>query len=250
MAGASLVQIGDALRTRPLDLETALDSETAAVVHFLQADMLGASLQLCETLEIAHRFGVPVIVDAAAELPPKSNLWELAQQGADLVLFSGSKDLRGPQTSGLMVGRKDLITAVLKQSAPHEHVIGRPMKVGKEIVAGIVAAVEAYLAEDETARLAEWNRIAAYLVEALGAISGLRVTRFTPSQPFIQPAIPPRVAVDLVNGRTLTIPSLKLALWEGQPPIATEIIGGQLILNTHTLTMEEAELIVKKTFQV
>ncbi len=250
MAGATLIQVGDAIRTQPVDLETALDAETAAVVHFLQADMLDASLKLPETLEIAHRYGVPVIVDAAAELPPKSNLWTFAQHGADLVLFSGSKDLRGPQTSGLMVGREDLINLAVLQSAPHEHVIGRPLKAGKEIVAGMVAAVEAYLAEDETARFAEWDQIAAYLLDEMGSIPGLRVTPFTPTQPFIQPAITPRVAVDLVDGHPFTIPGLQRALWEGNSPIATEIIRGRLILNTHILTLAEAETIAKKTWKV
>ena len=163
MAGATLVQIGDAIRTRPVDLETAMGDDVAAVVYFLQASMLDASLSLAETLEIAHAHCVPVIVDAAAELPPKHNLWKLAEEGADLVIFSGSKDLRGPQTSGLIVGRSDLVSLVMRQSAPHEHVIGRPLKAGKEVVAGMLAAVELYLAEDEAARFAEWDRIAKFI---------------------------------------------------------------------------------------
>jgi L-seryl-tRNA(Ser) seleniumtransferase len=246
LAGASLVQVGDAIRTRAIDLESAIDDQTAAVVFFLQAEMLASSLSLDDTLAIAHTQGLPVIVDAAAELPPKSNLWELAQRGADLVVFSGGKDLRGPQASGLMVGAEALIESALMQSAPHEHVAGRVLKPGKEAIMGLVAAVEAYLAEDETARFAEWEQIAKLLEDALGAIPGIRVDRFYPSQPFIQPACTPRVGVCLDDSVPLTIQELERALWEGMPPIATEIIQGKLVLNTHTLTLSETEIILER----
>jgi L-seryl-tRNA(Ser) seleniumtransferase len=246
LAGASLMQVGDAIHTRPVDLEAAFDEQTAAVVFFLQAEMLDSSLGLSETLEIAKQYEVPVIVDAAAELPPKSNLWELIQRGADLVVFSGGKDLRGPQASGLMVGREDLIASALMQSAPHEHVIGRPLKPSKEAILGLVAAVEAYLEEDEAARFAEWELIADYLEDALNDMSGLWAQRFYPTQPYIQPACIPRVGVSLDETSPLSIPELKRALWKGQPPIATEIIQGELILNTHTLTLPEAEIIMQR----
>jgi len=246
LSGARLVQVGDAIRTRTTDLEAAFDEHTAAVVFFLQAEMLEASLRLSETIDVAKQHEVPVIVDAAAELPPKSNLWELAKRGADLVLFSGGKDLRGPQASGLMVGRSSLIASALMQSAPHEHVIGRPLKPGKEAVVGLVAAVEAYLAEDEIARFAEWEQIATYLEDAFNQIPGLQLGRYIPTQPYIQPAITPRVMVKLDGNTPLTVPSLKLALWQGTPKIAVEIIQGNLIFNTHTLSLSEAKIIVQQ----
>jgi L-seryl-tRNA(Ser) seleniumtransferase len=246
MAGATLVQVGDAIRTRPEDLASALAEDVAAVVFFLQGEMLEASLSLTDTLKIAHAHHIPVIVDAAAELPPRENLWKLAQAGADLVIFSGSKDLRGPQTSGLMVGRGDLITSARIQTAPHEHVIGRPMKAGKEVVAGLVAAVESYLAEDEAARFAEWERIAAFLVDQLVKIAGLKLRRFTPTQPYIQPACIPRVGITLREATGHTISDLKTTLWEGEPPVAVEIVRGELWINVHTLTMTEAEIIVDR----
>jgi len=250
MAGARLVQVGDAIRTRPVDLESAMGEDIAAVVFFLQAAMLDASLSLTETLKIAHDHNTPVIVDAAAELPPKRNLWELAQQGADLVIFSGSKDLRGPQTSGLMVGRHDLIHLVIQQSAPHEHVIGRPLKAGKEIVAGMIKAVEMYLAEDENKRFAEWNKIAKYIETCLGEIPGLSPRMFTPSQPYIQPAIIPRVAVRFEGDPPTSATDAKYALWGGDPAIAVETVKGELWINTHTLTMPEAEVIVERIKEI
>jgi L-seryl-tRNA(Ser) seleniumtransferase len=245
MAGATLIQVGDAIQTGTIDLESAMGGDIAAVVFFLQAAMLDSSLSLAETIEIAHAHNVPVILDAAAELPPKSNLWELADKGADLVIFSGSKDLRGPQTSGLMVGRPDLIKLAMDQSAPHEHVIGRPLKAGKEIVAGILEAVELYLAEDESIRFAEWKRIANYIEASLGEIPGLRARIFTPMQPNIQPAIIPRVAVRFEGGSLPSAPDVKRTLWDGDPAISVEAVKGELWINTHTLTISEAEIIVR-----
>jgi L-seryl-tRNA(Ser) seleniumtransferase len=250
MAGATLVQVGDAIRTRPVDFESAMGEDIAAVVFFLQAAMLDASLSLAETLEIAHAHNVPIIVDAAAELPPKSNLWSLANDGADLVIFSGSKDLRGPQTSGLMLGRSDLISLAMRQSAPHEHVIGRPLKAGKEIVAGMLTAVELYLAEDETARFAEWNNIAKLIEVGLSEVPGLRVRIFTPGQPYIQPAIVPRLAVTLEEGHPISPADLRRALWDGNPTIAVEVVKGELWINTHTLMMSEAEIIVRRIKEI
>jgi L-seryl-tRNA(Ser) seleniumtransferase len=246
MAGAALLQVGDAIQTRAVDLEAAISQDAAAVVYFLQAAALESSLNLMETLEIAHAHHVPVIVDAAAELPPKHHLWQLAKDGADLVIFSGSKDLRGPQTSGLMVGRADLIRLAMRQTAPHEHVIGRPLKAGKEIVAGLLTAVELYLAEDESIRFAEWEKTAKYIDNDLGATKGLKTRIFTPSQPFIQPTIIPRVAIELDPALHLTVKDLKRFLWAGNPPIAVELVHDELWINTHTLTMPEAEIIIQR----
>ena len=212
--------------------------------------MLDASLELGQVLEIAHKHDLPVIVDAAAELPPKHHLWSLAGAGADLVIFSGSKDLRGPQTSGLMVGRADLIASARRQSAPHEHVVGRPMKAGKGIVAGMVAAVEHYLAEDEAARFVEWEAIASYLEDRLGKIHSILVQRIAPSQPFIQPAVTPRLAISLQKGSSHTAASLKTALWTGDPRIAVETVRGDVWINVHTLTMPEAEEIVQRMREI
>ena len=115
---------------------------------------------------------------------------------------------------------------------------------------GLVAAVEAYLAEDEAARFAEWEQISAYLEDELGQIPGLQTKRVIPTQPYIQPAITPRVAIQLDGQAALTNSSLKLALWEGDPAIAVETIQGQIILNTHTLTMPEAQIIIDRFKQI
>jgi len=246
LVGAQIVQVGDAIHTRPDDLIAAINDRTAAIAHFLCADMLEASLPLPEVLNIALRYGIPVIVDAAAEIPPKSNLWEIARQGADLVIFSGGKDMRGPQTSGLMVGRADLISAARVQTAPFECVAGRPMKASKELVIGFLAALEAYLQEDEEARFQEWDAIAAYLQQALSQIKGLTIMRYYPSQPYIQPANIPRLQIDLAPDLGITAQSLSERLKEGVLPIHARCRGNALTINVHTLVMDEARIIVER----
>lgn len=150
----NLVEIGFPNTIAPpaeWELAHALTGGTAAVLYVPACWTSPGALPLSQVVDIAHRHGVPVIVDAAAQLPPKENLWRFTQQGADLVLFSGGKDLCGPQASGLILGRPDLIAACALVGAPH-HGIGRPMKVGKEELVGLCAAVQWYMERDEEAR--------------------------------------------------------------------------------------------------
>jgi uncharacterized pyridoxal phosphate-dependent enzyme len=250
VAGGEIMLVGDAIKTYPHDLESAIDERTAAVAYFLQADMLEASLDLSTTLEIAHRHDLPVIVDAAAELPPKSNLWALAQAGADLVVFSGGKDIGGPQSSGLLLGRRGLVEAAFQQSAPFELVVARSMKAGKETVVGLLASLEEYLQEDESARFREWERIAAYLLEELNAIPELSAQRLQPCQPKIQPACVPRLAVHLEPGSPLELSDLVAKLRSGNPSIIVEQATSFFWVNTHTLAFKEAQVLVSRLEQL
>lgn len=152
-----LVEVGFANTIAPAyawELEHALTDLTIAVHYAAAGWTAPGALPLSEVIRIAHAAGVPVIVDAAAQLPPRENLWRFTEMGTDLAIFSGGKDLRGPQSTGLIVGRPDLIAACALIGAPH-HGIGRPFKVGKEELVGLLAAVEWYLEQDEPAR-AKW----------------------------------------------------------------------------------------------
>jgi L-seryl-tRNA(Ser) seleniumtransferase len=111
----------------------------------------------------AHGAGVPVIVDAAAQLPPPENLWRFSEAGADLVLFSGGKGLAGPASSGLIVGRADLVRRLGANAAPLQR-LGRPMKVGKEDLIGLLAAVEWYLDQDHEALGRRYEAMVASIV--------------------------------------------------------------------------------------
>ena len=153
--GARLIEIGTQEVTQRGELDAAIGPQTACVVYFAGEHFARAAIPLPEVITIAHARGVPVLVDAAAQIPPIANLWRFTTElGADAAIFSGGKGLRGPQSSGLVLGRADLITACQANGNPNSS-IGRPMKVGKEELLGILAAVEWSLAQDEAALIAQ-----------------------------------------------------------------------------------------------
>ena len=125
------------------ELESAI-SEKTAMMYFLNAAQNKGKIGLEKWVEVGKRRGIPTFNDAAADVPPVSHLSDYNKMGFDLVAFSGGKGLRGPQCAGLMLGRNDLIEAAMLNNNPNEDSIGRPLKVGKEEIVGMVAAVERY----------------------------------------------------------------------------------------------------------
>ena len=195
-AGARIVEIGYPYLegvglTYEWQLEDAFSERTVAVGHLALADDQGVPLERVCKLAAAH--GVPVIVDAAAELPPVSNLRRFIDAGAALVAFSGGKALRGPQGSGILAGRRDLIESVRLQSLdmdvdagtwkgteggePPHHGIGRSMKVGKEQIAGAVVALKQFVQRDHDAEADEHARWLETLLPAAGRIGESTVRR-------------------------------------------------------------------------
>jgi L-seryl-tRNA(Ser) seleniumtransferase len=192
-------------------------------------------LPLETIIELAHAQDVPVIVDAAAEIPPVEMLWKYTQLGADLTVFSGGKDIRGPQSTGLVVGRKDLIRACAFHSCPN-HSIGRGMKVGKEEIMGFVTALDLYLAQDFEQEMACWEAQVAHVVEILSAIEGVTASRIFPGEPGIQPIWIPRAYVDWTPAVTQRSPmELKEELLQGEPRIAVGTSATGLVVNPQML---------------
>ena len=194
-AGARLVEVGymgypGTGATYAWQLEAAIGDRTVAVAH--QLVDAPNTIPLAEVVRIAHAHGLPVIVDAAAGLPPPENLRRFVDLGADLVAFSGGKAIGGPQASGLLCGRADLIASVVLQhqdmdvhprtwerrdevpGIPH-HGIGRAMKVGKEEIVGLVAALEAYLQRDHAADRACWHAQVSHVAAELDGLAGVAV---------------------------------------------------------------------------
>ena len=134
--------------------------------HFFNAAEQG-QISREKWIEVAHRHGVPCFNDAAADVPPISNLWNYTQMGFDLVTFSGGKGLRGPQNAGLLLGRKDLIEAAGWSNSPHDETVGRGMKVAKEQIIGMVAAVDWYLSQTDEGMQAEFRHRAERIAAAL-----------------------------------------------------------------------------------
>jgi L-seryl-tRNA(Ser) seleniumtransferase len=174
LAGGVLVDIGLGRRTLPYELENAITDRTAAVVYLYSPFTSPPGLLSFETIcEIAHQRGVPVIVDAASMLPPRQNLFKHLRLGADIVNFSGGKGIRGPQSTGILAGRKDLIRAAALNHSPNAGV-GRPAKTSKEEIVGLVTALELFLAEDEDAEMNRYREVCTHIVDAVRDLPGLR----------------------------------------------------------------------------
>ncbi len=236
--GAPLVEIGDDRS----ELEVALSPRTVCVLYFAGAHFASGALPLAEVVEEAHARGVPVLVDAAAQIPPLKNLWTFTRQaGADVAIFSGGKGLRGPQSSGLVLGRRDLVEACLENGPPN-HSLGRPMKVGKEELLGILAAVEWSLQQDEAALLASYEATVERWVSGLADVPGVRAERSYPSEAG-QPHS--RAIVHLLPDAALTRAELVDALWQGEPRIAVgDPSPDAIALNPQTLEPGEAEIVL------
>ena len=174
VTGAKLVEIGNTGTTHEWELEAAIGERTAAVAYIF-GPRRGGALPLSKVAEIAHERDVPVIVDAAAMLPPPENLSKYLEQGADMVSFSGGKGVLGPQSTGILAGRADLIEAAYANSAPNSEAIGRAAKVCKEEIAGLVTALEIFVDTDFDAIQADWRAKSAHVVDRLEDIPGLRV---------------------------------------------------------------------------
>lgn len=235
LGGGRFAEVGTARATAAWELEGAIGPRTAAVAH-VEAPFLVQPLALEQVVEIAHRRGVPVIVDAAAEVPPAGNLRRHIAAGADLVAFSGGKGIGGPQASGILCGRRDLIEAAwvhgLNYDSPHAG-IGRPMKASKESIAGLLVALDMFLARDHAAELRRWRAMAAHVVAALKDIEGVRAAVEEEGRQGPQAIIrldPPRECA-----------AVAAALLRGDPPIAIASGPGPGELCVATVTLRDGE---------
>jgi L-seryl-tRNA(Ser) seleniumtransferase len=236
--GARLVTIGP----EDGELEEAISTRTACILWFAGTHYARDAMPIEEVVKIAHERGIPVIVDAAAQIPPISNLWHFTRDvGVDIAIFSGGKGLRGPQSSGLVLGRRDLIEACRANSSPNQ-TIGRPMKVGKEEMAGLLAAIEWSLAQDEPAVIAGYEVSVQLWLDGLSGIPGVHAERGYPSEAG-QPH--GRAIVHFDRQCPLSRDQIVDALWERDPRIAVAAIGSDAIaLNPQTLQPGEDQLVL------
>lgn len=231
LTGARIVEIGSSID----ELRDALSRRPACVLWFAGAHYASGALPVEPVVEAAASYGVPVIVDAAAQVPPVASLWRFtAEVGADAVIFSGGKGLRGPQSSGLVLGRRWIVERCRAHASPYQE-IGRGMKVGKEELLGLLAAVEWTLEQDEDALLEGYEQMVARWVEGLRGLPGVDVGRGYPSEAG-QPHS--RAVVRLSTTSGWTRDQLVAALWDGDPRIAVGTIGvreDELALNPQTV---------------
>src|SRR6202045_1999155 len=171
------------------DVRRAINSKTA-MMHFSNFANSTGHIKVDEWVKIAKENKIPSFIDAAADTPPVSHLWDYTKMGYDLAAFSGGKAIRGPQCAGLLIGRKDLVACALLNNSPHEDTLGRSQKVGKEEIVGMVKAIESYLKEDHEALNKEWGRrldsISAEITRIHGVTAAFSVPEIANHVPHLQ----------------------------------------------------------------
>jgi uncharacterized pyridoxal phosphate-dependent enzyme len=236
--GARIVEISKGGSAGVEELETAINARTAAI--FMLSASGAGTVPLSSVVPIARRHGVPVVVDDACGLPPAANLWKHTKEmGADLAIFSGGKGLRGPQSSGLVVGTKRLIEAMKMQASPHCY-IGRAMKVGKEEMVGLYTAVECLLAAGDQEWLAIYEKQRRHIEARLNHLRFLKFKHDSHG-----------VNIRWDNAAHTLVPS-KVAeqMRSGNPPI--ECSGGKegLYVNVESLGPGEDEIVAGRIVEI
>lgn len=246
--GAQIINVGQPGHTTLTDFEQSITPKTAAIFWFQGAMTSPDDVPLTDLIKLGDAHNIPVIVDAAAQLPPASNLWSFTQAGAALAIFSGGKDLRGPQSSGLVLGRKDLIEACRKHGAPNQS-IGRPMKVGKEELAGALAAVKRYVNLDPKVLDHYCESTVSDWCEALSGIDGLTAQRSFPNEAG-QPL--PRCLIEIDAQRLgLSRDALMEQLEAGTPSIIVAPADDTgIYVNPMTLNAGEEKIVERRLLEI
>lgn len=222
------------------ELERAINEKTAMMYFINYQAELGA-IQHKEWLQIAKKYQIPTMIDMAADLPPKENLWRFHDLGFDLVCVSGGKFMRGPQSTGILSGKRDLIAAARLNAPPRGSNIGRGMKVNKEEIFGLYFALERFINTDQDK---EWKMLEdrLSLIESnLKSIPGV-ITEVLPL-----PAINrvPTLKISWDKNK-IKLDNLGLNLRNGNPSI--EVIGGNGNINvtTHMLKTNEVKIVAER----
>jgi L-seryl-tRNA(Ser) seleniumtransferase len=256
LAGAKIVEVGADNGTTQTDLENAVSHNTVAVAHFVYDPQKGV-LPLDKVIEIAHANDLPVIVDAAAELPPAENLTKFCKMGADLVVFSGGKDIGAPSDTGVVLGRREFVEVCIKLG-PHSYMnvgsstktfIGRPMKTSKEDVLGFVAALKRYVSLNEAERMREWEDKAKQIVEALSQNNVVKAKVVTPNKGSPRPLCIPRAEVEPTSPN-VSAEELLAKLKNGSPPIYAYTKENKLYFNPQCLAKDEEKIIVSRLLEI
>jgi L-seryl-tRNA(Ser) seleniumtransferase len=235
--GARIVEVEG-----PEGMEKAFSEQTVMALFFNAAEKHSVTHE--EFLTIARRHKIPTFLDAAADVPPVENLFKFQKMGFDLVTFSGGKMIRGPQSAGLLFGRKDLIEAAKLNHSPYEAPIGRPMKVNKEEMFGMYAALKAYLERDHQKEWDEWMERAKHIAARLSAIPTLTTEiRVDPGPANAFPSL----LVDWDQQRVkISHKDVLTALKQGNPSIVAGGHQDRLMIGVVLLRPDQVDIVAQR----
>ncbi len=232
------------------DLERAINDRTVMMLsyNFLEEE---GRIPREEWVEVAKSHGIPTLIDAAADTPPRERLWEYVNMGYDMVIFSGGKAMRGPQDTGLLLGRRDLIETAKLNTSPRCWNIGRGMKVSKEDMVAMWATVERFMSLDMEAKDREWRRRIASIADALRDIP---TTTFETVMPLIANEVPHLLIRWDEERLGVTPDQMKTALAEGDPSIVTARIHGTgeggFVISVFMLKPGEEQIVANRLRQI
>jgi L-seryl-tRNA(Ser) seleniumtransferase len=239
-----------------VEVETAADvakavGERTALMFFMNISDDAGKIKRAEWAELARKHKVPAMIDAAADVPPVGRIAEYAKMGFDLVALSGGKAMRGPNDTGLLLGRKELIDAAKANANPNCGTVGRALKVGQEDMVALLAAVERFVKLDPAAEQKEHERRIAAIEKALKAIPTVECERITPAianhMPHLQVAW---------NEKKVPITREKVTreLADGTPSIRIGRVSGTgdkgILFAVHTLQTGEAEIVAARVAEI
>jgi uncharacterized pyridoxal phosphate-dependent enzyme len=237
-AGVRMIEV----ETRE-ELEKAINERTAMMFFFNANDPRG-KIHHEEFVALGKKHKVPTLNDAAADVPPVENLWRYTKMGFDLVAFSGGKGIRGPQSSGLLLGRKDLIEAARLNNSPNSDSLCRTNKVNKEEVIGMLVALEMFLARDHAAVWADWQSRCRRIADALRGFDDVRTEVRVPQ---IANAVPHLHVTWDTQRRRLSASDMAKQLREGEPSIEVNpSTGRQLVIGVWMMEPGEDAIVAER----
>ncbi|MFR5859006.1 MAG: aminotransferase class V-fold PLP-dependent enzyme [Clostridia bacterium] len=242
MTGIKVKEVGTTSFADIEQIEQAINDKTAMFFFAAEAESMRGSVDVREIIELMHLHALPVIVDAAAEIPPTENIKKYLELGADMVIFSGGKEIRGPQSSGLILGKKQWIAACDANCCP-QYSIGRPMKIDKETIVGLVKAVEIFVSKDYDLQLKKWEKLSEKIFELLKNHEQAEVSMGYPTEPGIQPTNILRVYIKPLRRTAKRVYEDLIRL---STPVYTHLDKDRLVINPQCLNEAEIEYMCKE----
>jgi len=203
------------------ELEKAINEKTA-LLHFLNIEADKGQIQHEEWVSIGRKYNIPTSIDIAADVPPVSNLWKFNDMGFSFVAISGGKAMRGPQSAGLLMGKKDIVAAARMSMPPRGFTLGRGMKVNKEEILAMYVALDHYIHQDHEKEWKEWEAATAVIERAVNGMKGVTTNVTVPPLGNVTPTL--QISWDIASVK-LTGKDLQEKLRNGTPSI--EVGGGK-----------------------
>jgi L-seryl-tRNA(Ser) seleniumtransferase len=229
------------------ELESAINDRTAMMLFLNSADPVG-QIKVAEFARLGKKHGIPTFNDCAADVPPVENLSKYIKLGFDLVTFSGGKGLRGPQSAGLLLGRKDLIEAGRMNTSPHGDTISRGHKVNKEEMLAMLAAVESYIKRDHEAEWREWEKRVRIITDHVESIKSVTTETWIPEIANHVPHLKIHWDESVIK---ISVKDVVRQLREGEPSI--EVVPGsskELIVGVWMMQPGDAQQVARRIRQV